>query len=97
MWMSVGSPVSGLGLQYVTPFSLAVTFWPIFFRTITHNPPIARPCHRAIFLRSFFACFLNLVTHPLAHLFRFTPAIFGFHLVFMISTCYSTNDSHELS
>ena len=48
------------------------------------------------FSRSFFARFLNLVTHTLVHLFHFTPAIFAFHLVFMLSTCYSTNDSHKL-
>ena len=48
------------------------------------------------FSRSFFARFLNLVTHTLVHLFHFTPAIFAFHLVFVLSTGYSTNDSHEL-
>ena len=36
------------------------------------------------FSRSFCACFLNLVAHTLVHFFYFTPAIFVFHLVFML-------------
>ena len=52
-------------------------------------------CHRAIFHTHFFNHFLNLVTHTLVHLFHFTPAIFAFHLAFMLSTCITTNDSHE--
>ena len=48
------------------------------------------------FSRSFFARFLNLVTHTLVQ-FSHSPLInFVFHLVFTLSTCYSTNDSHEL-
>ena len=48
------------------------------------------------FSRSFFDRLLNLVTHTLVHFFHVTPVILVFHLVFMISTCYSTNDFHEL-
>ena len=48
------------------------------------------------FSRSFFVRFLNLVTHTLVYSFRLSLVIPVFHLAFMLSTCYSTNDSHEL-
>ena len=48
------------------------------------------------FSRSFFDRFLNLVTHTLVHLSRFSLVILVIHLAFTLSTCYSTNDSHEL-
>ena len=47
------------------------------------------------FSRSFFAHFLNLVTHMLVHFFHFSLAILVFHFAFMLSTCYPINDSHE--
>ena len=56
---------------------------------------VTRFCHRAIFRRSFFARLLNLVTHTPIHFFHFSSATLVFHLAFMLSTCYSTNDSHE--
>ena len=48
------------------------------------------------FSHSFFARFLNLVTYTLVHLFHYSLVIPAFHLAFTLSTCYSTNDSHEL-
>ena len=48
------------------------------------------------FSRSFFACFLNLVTHTLVYFFHCSSVILVFHLAFMLSTCYPINDSNEL-
>ena len=53
-------------------------------------------CHHAIFHAHFFYRFLNLVTNTLVHLFHFSLVILVFHLAFTLSTCYSTNDFHEL-
>ena len=79
---------------------------PALFSIITFGRRV-QPSHGAIetpprslssryFSRSFFARFHNLVTHTLVHFSHFHPAILVFHLVFMLSTCCSTNDSHEL-
>ena len=47
------------------------------------------------FSRSFFTCFLNLVTFTLVHFSRVSLIIIAFHLVFVLSLCYSTHDSYE--
>ena len=46
------------------------------------------------FSRSFFACFLNLVTHTLVPYFTFPLLSLISHLAFMLSTCHSINDFH---
>ena len=54
------------------------------------------PLSSCYFSRSFFVCFLNLITHTLIYSFPFFWVIFAFHSVFVLLTCYSTHDLYKL-
>ena len=55
------------------------------------------PVSSRYFSRSFFDRFHNLVTHTLVQHLHFSLVILFSTLLSLLSTCYLTNDSHELS